>query len=118
MGGADQEGRDLREAVAALGLTKQSRRFDAKLERRIVTYCRRRMADGATQAELCRLLDVSSKTLTHFLRRSPETALVPVMIKSPAQSGARLAVHGPCGVDVHGDVDAIAALIARLSCSA
>jgi hypothetical protein len=39
-------------------------------------------------------------------------------VKSSSPTRTSLVLRGPCGVSVAGDVEEIAALIARLSCSA
>lgn len=116
----DREARKIREAITALAPYKHARRFDAQLEARIVGHARLRLAQGATLGAIRRSLDISDKTLTQFMQRArPSSALVAVEV-GPAAAPVRapLVLRGPCGVSVAGDIEDLAALIARLSCSA
>lgn len=112
----EREARDIREAISALAGSKQGRRFDVALESRVVTHVRERLARGDTLAAIRKSLDISEPTLTRFLGRArASSALVAVEVKPER---VPLVLHGPCGVTVAGDVADIAALIARLACSA
>lgn len=115
----DREASQIREAVLALSTHRHARRFDAKLETRIVSHVRQRLAQGATLGEVRRSLDISDKTLTRFMQRArTSSALVAVEVRPAAPTRAPLLLRGPCGVSVSGDVEELAALIARLACSA
>ncbi len=111
----DREARQLREAIVALAPTKRARRFGSGLELRVVTHAQCRLAEGTSLTAIGKALDISEPTLTRFLRRARLTALVPVVVKPPPRPP--LVLHGPCGVSVSGDVEELAVLIARLSCS-
>lgn len=115
----DREASEIREAIVALSIHKHARRFDAKLEDRVVKHARQRLAHGATLGEVRRSLDISDKTLTRFMQRAgTSSALVSVEVRPAAPPRAPLVLRGPCGVSVAGDVEELAALIARLACSA
>lgn len=112
----NREARSLRTIVTSLAKAKQARRFSPELEARIVDHARRRVASGASLAAISKTLDVAEPTLSRFLRRAaPTSRLVPVSV---VEESRRLVIRAPCGVTVEGDVDDIAALIARLSCLA
>lgn len=111
----DREAREIREAIAALATSKQARRFDTALERRVVAHVRRRLAHGSSLAAVRSSLDISGPTVTRFLGRAQPSALVAIEVREPAP--AQLVLRGPCGVSVAGDIEGIAALIARLACS-
>ncbi len=110
----DHEARKIREAITSLSRVKQARRFDAKLEARIVAHVKRRLMDGSTLASIRRSLDISEPTLARFLRRGRTSTMVAVEVKAER---APLMLHGPCGVSISGSVEEIAALISRLACS-
>lgn len=115
----DREASQIREAIVALSIHRHARRFDAKLEARVVRHARQRLANGATLGEVRRSLDISDKTLTRFMQRArASTALVAVEVRPATPTGAPLVLRGPCGVSVAGDVEELAALIVRLACSA
>lgn len=116
----DREASQIREAIVSLSIHKHARRFDAKLEERVVRHARQRLAQGATLGDIRRSLDISDKTLTRFMQRAqtPSAALVAVEVRPAASTRAPLVLRGPCGVSVAGDVEELAALIARLACSA
>jgi hypothetical protein len=112
---SDHEARKIREAIASLSAIKQARRFDSALEARVTAHVRRRLAEGATLTSIRKALDISEPTVARFLRRARTSALVSVAVKAER---APLVLRGPCGITVTGDVDELAALIARLACSA
>jgi hypothetical protein len=114
----DREARQIREAIIALAPYKHARRFDARLEARIVGHVRQRLAQGATLGAVRESLDISDKTLTRFLQRArSSSALVTVEVRPAPPPRTPLVLRGPCGVSVTGGVEDLAALIARLSCS-
>jgi|SRR5687768_6649908 len=111
----DREAREIREAIVSLAAAKQARRFDAALEARVVAHASRRLARGESLGVIRASLDVSGPTLTRFLGRArSSSALVAVEVKPERP---RLVLRGPCGTSVAGELDDIAALIARLACS-
>jgi len=115
----DREERELRAAVIALAPVKQNRRFEGTLAARIVAHTERRLARGDTIAAVCAGLDIAHQTLTRLIDKSKSTrALVPVVVREAEREQRALMLRGPCGVTVEGSADEIAAVIARLSCSA
>ena len=114
----DRQAREIREAIAALSIHKHARRFGPELEDRIVSHARQRLAHGATFGAVHRSLDISDKTLTRFMARAqPSPTLVAVEVTRAPRTRGALVLRGPCGVSVAGDVEDLAALIARLVCS-
>jgi hypothetical protein len=114
----DREAREIREAIVALATHKTGRRFDAALQARVVAHVKWRLAGGAALGAVGKSLDISDKTLRRFLRcshpSSSSTSLIAIEVQP--ERCAPLLLRGPCGVSVAGDVEQIAALLARLAC--
>lgn len=105
----------LRAVIDGLAPTKTSRRYDEALEQRIAEHVRGRLSSGESKMSIRRSLDISGATLSRFLRRRGDTnALIPVHILP--ERNQRLTVRGPRGVEIEGDVEAIAMLLVRLAC--
>jgi transposase-like protein len=118
---------ELRAEIAGLSASKATRRYPEALRARVAEFARRRMAKGASAAQVCRQLDIGSPTLKKFLRTSSapaqfvELRLADKAMPAPAESERRsaIAVRGGCGVVVEGlGVDDVARLLRELSCSA
>ena len=113
-------GAAIRRSVSAL-VPGPQRRYPPVLLRRIEDYARERRAQGASRAQICREVGISSPTLVRLLtaesgtlRRVRVAADTASEVVPPALGS--LTVRGPGGIVVEGlDIASVAALVRELA---
>lgn len=98
----------------------RGRRYGAELKRRVVGAVQRERARGRSWASAARALGVPVQTLSRWLEEVPQSlALRPVtVVAEPVRAEREPIVVAPGGYIVEGlDVDGVADLLRKLSCS-
>jgi hypothetical protein len=109
----------VRAQVRALGTRGRGQRYPIALRRQILAYVAARRAQGATLRAASREVDMSWRTVEHWLHdgKDEKAVLRPVTL-TPSVAPERVAsvvVHGPRGLRIEGlDVRQLAELLARL----
>lgn len=109
----------VRAQVRALGTRGRGRWYPVALRRQVLTYVVARRAQGATLRAASREVDMSWRTVEHWLHdgKDPKAVLRPVTVTPSVAEGrvASVVVHGPHGLRIEGlDVRQIVELLARL----
>jgi hypothetical protein len=109
----------VRAQVRALGTRGRGRRYPVALRRQVLAYVATRRAQGTTLRAASREVDMSWRTVEHWLHdgKDPKAVLRPVTVTSSVavERVASIVVHGPHGLRIEGlDVRQIAELLARL----
>jgi len=123
---ASSELEQLKAEIEALAEHRNSRRYSPELKARVTKWARARVADGGGSiGKLSDELGMGEPTLNRFLngekagRKKKSAGFKRLRVTAPkAAPDEQAVVRGPCGVTVEGlSINAVAKLLARLSCS-